>query len=71
VNEKGINIRNNAEPGEFIIQNHMEEPIVRLNCETGEVTLNGDPNEAARIFWKAIRIERQKLVLVPDTQGED
>lgn len=39
--------------------------IVTINLKTGHVTLYGNPNEAAKIFWKAVGKETQKGCVDP------
>lgn len=45
--------------------NTSGKQIVTINLNTGHVTLYGNPNEAAKIFWKAVGKETQKGCVDP------
>lgn len=42
--------------GRFILYDDAGREIVVVNTKTGKVKLRGNPNEAAKRFWKAVEM---------------
>lgn len=47
--------------GRFILYDDSGREIVVVNTKTGKVKLRGNPNEAAKRFWKAVEMMHPKL----------
>lgn len=45
--------------------------LVEVNMQTGDVTLFGDPNEAAKIFWDYVKTFRQGQIEVSRAEYEE
>lgn len=45
-----------SEPKALSIYGAADKPLVVIDLQTGHAKLSGDPNEAARSFWKAVEI---------------
>lgn len=43
------------EPTIIMFHGMSNEPVVAIDLGTGDVTLTGTPNEAAHVFWDAVR----------------
>lgn len=54
VKDKGDMYYATAPANTITLLNAKGAPLVTIDTRTGKATLSGDPNEAARIFWRAV-----------------